>query len=122
MGLRRIKAIWREVSDVTLYKDQSRRVDIEKFMKTKFYLVFKTSMHGGIGDQMYLNKSYFKRTLFSFTKKSKQQKLIKMFFPERIKSIKPTDKVIGNRAGGYKFTGILESDVFLEMEYETEQN
>lgn len=69
MGLRRIKAIWLEVSDVTLYKDQPRRVDIEKFMKTNGFYLVKTSMHGGIGDQMYLNKSYFKRTLFSFTKK-----------------------------------------------------
>lgn len=41
-----------------------------------------------------------------------------MFFPERIKSIKPTDKVLEIGPGA---TPYFRSDVFLEMEYETEQ-
>jgi len=58
--LKKIKAIWLEVSDVEFYKGQPTRNEIEAFMKEhRFYLV-KSSIEGEYGDQLYLNKFYFK--------------------------------------------------------------
>jgi len=67
--IEKIKAIWLEVADVSLYKGQATRNTIESFMKeSNFYLV-KSLVEGEVGDQMYLNKRYFKTISFlSFTK------------------------------------------------------
>ena len=54
-----IKALWLEVADVTLYKNQPTRSDIENFMKKSGFYLHKTNMNGKIGDQMYLNRKYF---------------------------------------------------------------
>lgn len=62
--VKKIKAIWLEVANVELYKDQPLRVDIENFMKKNGFYLVKTAMEGQVGDQFYLNKKYFKT--FSF--------------------------------------------------------
>jgi FkbM family methyltransferase len=66
--IKKIKAIWLEVADVELYKDQPLRVDIENFMKTNGFYLFKSQIEGQVGDQFYLNKNYFKT--FSIFSKS----------------------------------------------------
>lgn len=68
-ALQTVKAIWLEVADITLYKDQPKKNDIERFMKSNNFHLVKTSLDNGIGDQMYLNKRYFRTiSLFSFKK------------------------------------------------------
>jgi FkbM family methyltransferase len=64
--IKKIKAIWLEVADIKLYKDQPLRLDIEIFMKANGFYLVKTAMEGQVGDQLYLNKNYFKTfSLFS---------------------------------------------------------
>jgi FkbM family methyltransferase len=63
-----IKAIWLEVSNIELYKDQPLRSNIEDFMVSNGFFLEKTKMEGQIGDQLYLNKSFFKR-FFGFNRK-----------------------------------------------------
>lgn len=58
--MKNIKAIWLEVAEIELYKHQPLRVDVENFMiENSFYLV-KSNVEGGLGDQLYINKKYFK--------------------------------------------------------------
>lgn len=65
--LKNIKAIWLEVSDIDLYKNQPLRVDVEKYMKMNDFHLVKSDIEGGFGDQFYINKNYFKT--FSFFSK-----------------------------------------------------
>jgi len=58
--LKKIKAIWLEVSDVEFYKGQPTRNAIEVFMKDHGFYLVKSSIDGEYGDQLYLNKFYFK--------------------------------------------------------------
>lgn len=62
--IKNIKAIWLEVSEVELYKNQPLKYDIEEFMKNNGFKLIKTKMDGQIGDQFYINKSYFKVVKF----------------------------------------------------------
>lgn len=67
--IEKIKAIWLEVSDVTLYKGQPTRFMVEEFMKVNNFYLVKSLEEGSVGDQMYLNKRYFKTvSFFSITK------------------------------------------------------
>ncbi len=66
--IKKIKAIWLEVSDITLYQNQPTRIEMEIFMKKNGFDLIKTFMDGGIGEQMYLNKRYF-RTISIFSLK-----------------------------------------------------
>jgi len=61
-----IKAIWLEVADVSLYKGQATRNMIESFMKENNFYLAKSLVEGEVGDQMYLNKKYFKTFSFLF--------------------------------------------------------
>lgn len=58
--IKNIKAIWLEVSNITLYENQPKRIDIEEYMKRNGFYLVKSIMEGQIGDQMYLNERYFK--------------------------------------------------------------
>jgi len=58
--MKKIKVIWLEVSDVALYQNQPIKTDIEIFMKKNGFYLFKTTMEGNVGDQMYINKKYFR--------------------------------------------------------------
>jgi FkbM family methyltransferase len=62
--LEKVKAIWLEVSNVALYKSQPLTIDVAVFMKKNNFCLVKSSFEGGFGDQLYLNKNYFKT--FSF--------------------------------------------------------
>ena len=62
--IKKIKAIWLEVSDVELYNSQPLRIDIEKFMKINGFYLVKSQIESSFGDQFYVNKIYFK--IFSF--------------------------------------------------------
>lgn len=63
-AVKNIKAIWLEVADVELYKNQPLRVDIENYMKKNDFQIVKSDIEGSFGDQFYVNKNYFK--IFSF--------------------------------------------------------
>lgn len=66
--IKNIKAIWLEVSEIELYKNQPLRPDIEEFMKLNDFELIKTKIEGQIGDQFYINKKFFKAIkLFSKT-------------------------------------------------------
>lgn len=66
--LHKIKSIWLEVSEHTLYAEQPLKKDIEKFMITNGFYLVESVIENGIGDQFYLNKDYFK-TMAIFNKK-----------------------------------------------------
>jgi FkbM family methyltransferase len=55
-----IKAVWLEVSDLEIYKNQPLRKGVERFMKSNGFYLVKSEMQGNFGDQFYLNKRYFK--------------------------------------------------------------
>lgn len=63
-AVKKIKAIWLEVADIELYKNQPFRMDIENFMNLNGFYLVKSEIDGLVGDQFYLNKKYFKT--FSF--------------------------------------------------------
>jgi len=62
--IKNIKAIWLEVSDIELYKNQPLRIDIEEFMISNGFDLIKSELEGKVGDQFYLNKNYFKTISF----------------------------------------------------------
>ncbi len=63
-AIRNIKAIWLEVADVTLYKNQPTTLVIEDFMREHGFYLVKSVRDGNVGDQMYLNKKYFRTISF----------------------------------------------------------
>lgn len=63
-AVKNTKAIWLEVADIELYKNQPLRVDVENYMKKNDFQIVKSDVEGGFGDQFYINKKYFK--IFSF--------------------------------------------------------
>lgn len=67
--LRKIKVIWLEVSDISLYKYQPLRTDIEQFMNNSGFKLIKTELKDNFGDQMYINQSYFREVSFVLFKK-----------------------------------------------------
>ncbi|MDB5280360.1 MAG: noeI [Ferruginibacter sp.] len=71
-SIKKIKAIWLEVSDLPLYKDQPLRNDVQKFMKENgFYRVKKQE-----NDEMYLNSYWYKTISFFFLKMHFKKNLI----------------------------------------------
>jgi FkbM family methyltransferase len=62
--LKKIKAIWLEVTDIELYKNQPLRVDVESFMKSNNFYLVRSDVEGNSGDQFYVNKKYFKIITF----------------------------------------------------------
>ena len=64
--IEKIKAISLEVSDIELYKGQPKRIDIEAFMARSNFFLCKSVLKGGIGDQFYVNRSFFKKRTFFF--------------------------------------------------------
>ena len=54
-----IKAIYLEVSNVTLYKDQPLSGDIEKFMIENNFKLIKETWDHICGDQLYISKHFF---------------------------------------------------------------
>ncbi|WP_406684236.1 FkbM family methyltransferase [Seonamhaeicola sp. MEBiC1930] len=68
--LENVKAIWLEVSNIELYKNQPLTTDVEVFMKSKGFTLVKSVFEGDFGDQFYVNKRYYKT--FSFFNKSYQ--------------------------------------------------
>jgi len=58
--IKKTKAIWLEVADIELYKNQPLRKDIENFMNSNGFYLVKSEMEGKVGDQFYLNKKYYK--------------------------------------------------------------
>ena len=64
--IQNIKAIWLEVSNIELYKNQPLGNQIEWFMKNNNFHLLKSEFSGEFGDQLYINSRYFKT--FSFFK------------------------------------------------------
>lgn len=62
--LKKIKAVWLEVADISIYKNQVLRKEIECFMKLNGFSLIKTEMEGFTGDQFYVKKN--KISLSSF--------------------------------------------------------
>ena len=58
--IKNIKAIWLEVSNVELYKNQPLTDEIELFMKNNDFDLIKSEFSGNSGDQFYLNRRFFK--------------------------------------------------------------
>lgn len=67
-AIKNIKAIWLEVADIELYKNQPLRKDIENFMNSNGFYLVKSEIEGEVGDQFYLNTKYYK-TISLFNKR-----------------------------------------------------
>ena len=59
--LENIKAIWMEVSNITLYQNQPLKTEVEKFMQESGFCLYINAIAGTSGDQMYINRRYFKQ-------------------------------------------------------------
>jgi hypothetical protein len=66
--LKKFKVIWMEVADIELYKNQVLRPELEAFMKYNNFYLLKSEMEGNVGDQLYVNSSYY-RTFEIFGKR-----------------------------------------------------
>ena len=79
--LKNIRAIWLEVSDITLYKNQPIKQQIEDFMVDNGFLLVKSTLEGSVGDQLYLNKNHFSKIfVHAFKKNSALCFLLRKFF------------------------------------------
>lgn len=58
------KAIWLEVADSELYKNQPLKKDIELHMKSKGFFLAKDVKEGDASNQLYVNKRYMSRLGF----------------------------------------------------------
>jgi FkbM family methyltransferase len=56
--IQKIKVIWLEAENVTLYKDQPLKKDIEQFMKAQGFVKTLDSVVGVAGDLFYVNTKY----------------------------------------------------------------
>lgn len=56
-----IKMIWLEVENITLYKDQPLKNDIEQFMTKHGFTKIKDTVNSIAGDQLWVNYKYFFR-------------------------------------------------------------
>jgi len=54
-----IKAIWLEVANISLYKDQPLVNDVEKFMTENNFVLAKNCLDGTQGDQLYISKTFY---------------------------------------------------------------
>lgn len=72
-NLKKIKAMWLEVADISIYKNQVLRKEIEGFMKSNGFSLVKTQMEGLTGDQFYINNK--ERSLLSFFNNLKNIKM-----------------------------------------------
>ena len=63
-----IKAIWMEVGDISFYKNQPLRTDVEAFMHNHGFFLFKNSINpiDKAGDQLYLNTKYYRPNRFKW--------------------------------------------------------
>jgi FkbM family methyltransferase len=74
-SLTSIKAIWLEVSKVTLYKDQPLYEDIEKFMSENNFVLIKDTVDDITGDQLYVSRYFFPHYEKLFPAKVQKQEL-----------------------------------------------
>lgn len=81
--LRGIKAIWLEVADVSMYKNQVLRRELESFMKKNGFTLVKTEMDGASGDQFYVNKNT--SSVFSFYSEIKKS-IKNIYFKKKLPS------------------------------------
>lgn len=54
-----LKAIWLEVENITFYKNQPLRTDIENFMKNEGFIKITDTAYEDSGDQLYVNSLYY---------------------------------------------------------------
>jgi len=57
--IQNIKAIWLEVENVALYKDQPTKTAIEDFMAKHHFVCVKSTVNEVAGDQFYINMDHF---------------------------------------------------------------
>jgi FkbM family methyltransferase len=60
----KIKAIWLEVANVSLYKNQPLAKEVEQFMKANGFTLVKNKTNKVAGDQLYVQTSYKKSLPF----------------------------------------------------------
>jgi len=58
--LHRIKAVWLEIAETRLYKNQPLRSEVETSMQEKGFQLIKTELEGKTGNQLYINNNFFK--------------------------------------------------------------
>ena len=57
--LKQIKMIWLEVENITLYKNQPLKEDVEDFMTKNGYVKIKDTVNSIAGDQLWVNLKFF---------------------------------------------------------------
>lgn len=92
--IRNIKVVWLEVSNITLYQNQPLKSEVERFMKQNGFCLFENAIDGSSGDQMYINRKYFRNRSWFLDFKMKFK-----FFNKSILVLKMLKKVIKNILG-----------------------
>ena len=59
--IEKVKLIWLEVENVSLYKNQPLKSDVEHYLKEKGFTKIKDTVNQIAGDQLWINYSYFPR-------------------------------------------------------------
>lgn len=90
-----IKAIWLEVAEVELYKNQPLVGDIYKFMLDNNFVLIKNEIEGFAGDQLYISKSYYGnyKSLFPNGEWRKTTLLYKMILKAKILARRVVNKI-----------------------------
>lgn len=63
----KIKMIWLEVENISLYKDQPLKKDVESFMIKHGFTKIKDTVHHIAGDQLWVNLTYFPKKKLTHT-------------------------------------------------------
>lgn len=79
-----VKAIWLEVSKVSLYKNQPLANDIEKFMSENNFVLIKDTVDDITGDRFYVSSSYFPNHVKLFHKKNSKKHMSFYAFLKRV--------------------------------------
>lgn len=78
--LSNVKAIWVEVENISIYKGQPLKKDIEKFMKISgFFKITDTTIWNDYGDILYINSKYFSRSSI-FALKARIRSKLKLIY------------------------------------------
>ncbi|GDX62471.1 hypothetical protein LBMAG34_0050 [Candidatus Saccharibacteria bacterium] len=106
--LYRTKAIWLEVENLELYKNQPLKKEIEKYMKNNGFYLVKSTVDNVAGDQLYINSRLVNQSKFKEYRSIKNNNLETKVIPKVLEKIKnkintgTEDVFLDNERVGFK--------------------
>ena len=83
----RTKAIWLEVENIELYKNQPLKKEIEKFMKNNGFYLVKSTVNNIAGDQLYINSRLVSHAKFKELRSTNKNSLKTKIIPKVLTKI-----------------------------------